>query len=172
MLQHVCWFHDQCIKFDAKEWYGHFQSVNLPPKKNAIQSLEVHGFCWFVVGHFFPEMFTWAMKKNLGYSLYMGDYTTQLYRDYNKLRIPINHPVEWNVIRVLNAAHFFPEIPIGWPKTSCRGFFWVASQGVSLLNDWSTYLAQGNQWLLSPINKAGCFFLGGVGWRGITSGKM
>ena len=29
-------------------------------------------------------MDNWAMKKNPGWLGYIGDYTTQLYRDYNK----------------------------------------------------------------------------------------
>ncbi len=37
-----------------------------------------------------------SSEKKTGYLLYIRDYTTQLYRDYNKplyIRIPINQPV-------------------------------------------------------------------------------
>ena len=38
-------------------------------------------------------------EKNLGWLGCIGDYTTQLYRDYNItiIRIPINKPVQWKV---------------------------------------------------------------------------
>ena len=38
----------------------------------------------------------------------IGDDTEQLYRCYKRAmeRIPINQPAQWNVIRVLNVAHF------------------------------------------------------------------
>ena len=39
-------------------------------------------------------------EKNPGWLGYIGDYTTQLYRDYNKpfIKTPINQPVQWKVI--------------------------------------------------------------------------
>ena len=42
---------------------------------------------------------TWAMKKKTCWLGYIGDYTTQVYRGYNKpiIRIPFNQPVQWKV---------------------------------------------------------------------------
>ena len=44
-------------------------------------------------------IFKMSNERNSGCLVYIGGYTTQLYRDCNKtiIRIPINQPVQWKV---------------------------------------------------------------------------
>ena len=55
------------------------------------------------------RLLQWTMKKTLGYLMYIGDYTTQLNRDYfinHEIRIPMNQPsvmILFHIILMTNA---------------------------------------------------------------------